>query len=202
MIKTIIFDVGGVFKKMDFTRIYSGFAYGIGVSPEKVINYHMDNFERIILGDISLQQFWQDMKNIGAKEDVSYEDLWVRETEKNTEINTELLSIVDRLRKKYTAGVLSNVSHSRLFTDYKTDLYSHFDYTVFSCLEGLKKPDPDFYQIALRRGKAIAKEAIFIDDRKEFIDAAQKLGIKSILYSYGDNLNLVNSLEDLGVVLD
>lgn len=100
MIKTIIFDIGGVIKKTNFKAIYSGFALRIGISPEIVINYHKEKMDDILLGYISLEQFWQDMKNAGGKTDISYEDVWLDEANKNTEINEELLSIVKELRKK------------------------------------------------------------------------------------------------------
>lgn len=58
MIKTVIFDIGGVIKKTNFKAIYSGFAERIGISPEIVNNYHKEKMADILLGNISLEQFW------------------------------------------------------------------------------------------------------------------------------------------------
>lgn len=199
MIKTIIFDIGGVIKRMNFKAIYSGFALRIGILPETVINYHKEKLDDILLGNISLEQFWQDMKDAGGRTDVSYEDIWIDETNKNTEINEELLSIVKELRKKYKVGVLSSVSYSRLYTDNMLGLYSNFDYAVLSCIEHLQKPDPAFYQLALKRAEALPSEAVFIDDKKEFTDAANKMGIKDILYTFGENEKLLSEFKKIGI---
>lgn len=199
MIKTIIFDIGGVIKRMNFKAIYSGFAFRIGILPETVINYHKEKLDDILLGNISLEQFWQDMRDAGGRTDVSYEDIWIDEANKNTEINDELLGIVKKLREKYKVGVLSSVSYSRLYTDNMLDLYSNFDYAVLSCLEHLQKPDPSFYKLALKRAEALPNEAVFIDDKKEFTDAAEKIGIKAILYTFGENEKLLNEFKKIGI---
>ena len=79
------------------------------------------------------------------------------------------------------------------------DIYLHFDYTVLSCVEHLKKPDPAFYRIALARADAQPDEAIFIDDREEPVAAAEQMGIKGILYHYPENDALVRELKASGV---
>ena len=57
-----------------------------------------------------------------------------------------------------------------------------FDHIIVSADVGLIKPDPRIYQLSLERVGCQAHEAIFIDDRKINIDAAQALGIKGILF--------------------
>ena len=198
MIKTVIFDIGGVIKKTNFKAIYSGFAERIGISPEIVNNYHKEKMADILLGNISLEQFWQDMKNAGGKTGFSYEREWLEEASKNTEVNYELLSLVKKIREKYKVGVLSNVSYSRLCIDNSLDLYSNFDYAVLSCVEHLIKPDPAFYQLAIKKADSLPSEAVFIDDKKEFTDMAEKMGIKSILY-LGNNERLLNEFKELGI---
>jgi len=72
-------------------------------------------------------------------------------------------------------------------------LYRHFDYKILSCDVGLKKPDPRFYNLALKAAKVKPDEAIFIDDNDVYVEAAAKVGIKSILYT--DNLSLKQDLD-------
>jgi HAD superfamily hydrolase (TIGR01509 family) len=80
-------------------------------------------------------------------------------------------------------------------------LYSHFDYAVLSCDEHFKKPDPAFYQIALSRANVQPADAVFIDDREEFIVAADRIGMKGIIYSYPNNDALIEKLKESGVVI-
>ena len=45
------------------------------------------------------------------------------------------------------------------------------------------KPDPQIYQIALKRAKARAGECVFIDDIEANIEAASKIGIHTIHFT-------------------
>ena len=47
---------------------------------------------------------------------------------------------------------------------------------------GSEKPDPIAYQVMLQALELPAKEVIFVDDRLENIEAAQRLGLDAILF--------------------
>lgn len=57
-----------------------------------------------------------------------------------------------------------------------------FDGGVASCEEHLLKPDPAIYQRLLDRYRLSAAETVFIDDRKENVDAASAMGFTAIPY--------------------
>jgi putative hydrolase of the HAD superfamily len=199
MIKTIIFDIGGVVTHTDFKAIYSGFARRIGIAPEVVIEYHKTHLSDLLLGNTTIERFWQDMRDAGGDPALNFEEIWVDEGSKHREINDGLLALIEKLRKNYSVGTLTNLTASRLLIDEKMDIYLHFDYTVLSCVEHLKKPDPAFYRIALARADAQPDEAIFIDDREEPVAIAVQMGIKGILYRYPENDALVRELKASGV---
>jgi len=58
-----------------------------------------------------------------------------------------------------------------------------FDGIVVSGTEKMRKPAPAFYQLLLDRYQVKAKNALFIDDNLRNILAAEKMGIKSILFT-------------------
>ncbi|HWV11660.1 MAG TPA: HAD-IA family hydrolase, partial [Sphingobium sp.] len=60
--------------------------------------------------------------------------------------------------------------------------FAHFHDILVSGAEGLVKPDPAIYHLALSRFGLRAEEAFFIDDREENVAAAQALGIRSHLF--------------------
>lgn len=202
MIKTIIFDIGGVITQTNFKKIYSNFATQIGLAPEFVINYHKINVENLLLGEITLEQFWSDMKNAGANQKLDFQKIWIEEGIKNREVNKELLNIIQKLRKIYLVGVLTNLTPSRLIIDEEMDLYSYFDYSILSCKEHLKKPDPEFYKLSLATISAKPEEAIFVDDKEQHTIAAEQIGIKSIIYIYPDNAKLLEDLKKLGIFVE
>ena len=201
MIKTIIFDIGGVVTRADFRAIYSNFAKRAGLSPEFVIGYHKDHLDDLLLGTITAGKFWQDMIDAGADPDLDLEAIWIDEGLKNRKVNDGLLDIIKELRKKYSVGALTNLTAHRRIIDEKMDIYSHFDYVLLSFEEHMKKPDPAFYRLALARAGATPDEAIFVDDQEKCTSAAETIGIKSILYTYPDNAGFLAALKKLGVVV-
>ena len=85
---------------------------------------------------------------------------------------------------------------------YALELYEFlhwFDGRVVSGEEKMRKPSPEFYQLLLNRFNVAAEEALFIDDNFRNIQAAEKLGIRSIhfispqqLQEELENLNLLS----------
>ncbi|GAA5830488.1 hypothetical protein JCM11251_002488 [Rhodosporidiobolus azoricus] len=79
-----------------------------------------------------------------------------------------------------------------------------FDEYVESCVEGMRKPDPRFFQLALERVGVKAEEAVFLDDIGHNLAAAAKLGIKTIRVKHGKSEEAIRELEgvlsmDLGL---
>ncbi len=57
-----------------------------------------------------------------------------------------------------------------------------FDHVIISCEVHLLKPDPKIYKLTLDRIGCEAEESVFIDDTKENVLAAEKLGIHGIFF--------------------
>jgi 2-haloacid dehalogenase len=60
------------------------------------------------------------------------------------------------------------------------DFFNWFDGIVVSGDEGMIKPDPKLYETLLERYDIDPKRAVFIDDNKANVDAAEALGIHGI----------------------
>ena len=74
-------------------------------------------------------------------------------------------------------GIISNLNriHQRMiFTIIPREL---FDIAIFSCVEQVMKPDPLIYERARRTANVRFEEMLFIDDKKENLEAATKLGM-------------------------
>jgi 2-haloacid dehalogenase len=59
---------------------------------------------------------------------------------------------------------------------------------VLSGEEKVCKPDPKIYKILLDRYQLCPEESIFIDDRQDNLETAQKLGIETILFKTAEQL--------------
>ncbi|BGP53161.1 hypothetical protein JCM8202_003676 [Rhodotorula sphaerocarpa] len=72
---------------------------------------------------------------------------------------------------------------------------SLFDDYIESCVEGLRKPDPRFFQLALDRLGVRAEETVFLDDIGHNLAAAAKMGIKTIRVNLGRSREALEELE-------
>ncbi|MDN5813951.1 MAG: HAD family phosphatase [Micrococcaceae bacterium] len=64
----------------------------------------------------------------------------------------------------------------------------YFDHLIFSGPLRLAKPDPRIYEHALATMGAEASDVVFIDDKRENIDAAAALGLGTVHYTAGTDL--------------
>lgn len=110
-------------------------------------------------------------------------------------------SIVNLLKNHCKLAILSN--HAQEWSEYmkrEFDLFKSFDPIIFSCDVGLRKPDSKIYEIALNKLKCDPEECVFIDDKKRNTYAAEKLGIKGIVFE--ESSKLVEDLSRLGVKIE
>lgn len=95
--------------------------------------------------------------------------------------------LIDELKSAgYKLYVLSNMS--REFIDFlrKQKVYENFDGDVVSCEVGIVKPMPEIYDLLIERFDLDPAETIFIDDRKENVDAAAAKGIATFHFDRND----------------
>jgi HAD superfamily hydrolase (TIGR01509 family) len=94
--------------------------------------------------------------------------------------------IADLKRAGYRLFVLSNMS--REFIDFlrQQPVYENFEGEVISCEEGVVKPMPEIYDILLDRYNLVPEQTLFIDDREENVEAAQKKGIATFNFNRND----------------
>ena len=71
---------------------------------------------------------------------------------------------------------------------------------MFSCEEGIIKPERELYERCLQRLNVELQEAVFIDDRIENIDGAKDVVLQAI--HYVDYQELIKQLEGLGVIYE
>jgi HAD superfamily hydrolase (TIGR01509 family) len=58
----------------------------------------------------------------------------------------------------------------------KTEVYKYFDGEVVSCEEHVVKPDAEIYRRLVERYGLDVSETLFVDDRKENVEAARNEG--------------------------
>jgi epoxide hydrolase-like predicted phosphatase len=94
----------------------------------------------------------------------------------------DMFSMAASLKENgYRTAVLSNteVPAMQYFLQQRYDM---FDVVVFSCAEGVKKPDRKIYELTLEKLGSLSEQSVFIDDNPEYINGAKKVGINTVLF--------------------
>jgi putative hydrolase of the HAD superfamily len=109
-----------------------------------------------------------------------------------------VLEFARSLSSKCLMATINN--ESRELNEYRIrqfNLTQIFDLFVSSCFVGIRKPDEKIYRLALDLIQRSPEECCFIDDRPVNIDAAAKVGLRTVLMR--DLTQLKKDLQSLGV---
>jgi len=181
-IKAIIFDWGGVLCEETALGLISYFSKALTVAPEALVGAFRPFLAAFQKGEISEDDLWEGMCAALGIERLHNPSLWGDALRAIYVPKKEMFVLASRLKEKgYTVGLLSNAEMAAMDFFYEQG-YAMFDAAVFSCAEGMRKPEQRIYEIALERLGVKPHEAVFIDDRVDFIAGAKKLGIHTILF--------------------
>ena len=187
-IQAIIFDWGGVLIEDPAPGLVRYCAKALGVSEEKYNNAYgicMDDFQT---GKVTEKQFWLDMTSRLRVPMPKVNSLWGEAFAAVYVPRAELFSLAARLRRRgYKIALLSNTEKPAV-EFFKEQKYDLFDATVFSCLEGVKKPQKEIYERTITRLEIPARQTLFVDDRQDYIDAAKQAGLQTILFKSVEQL--------------
>ncbi|MDP2966515.1 MAG: HAD family phosphatase [Pelolinea sp.] len=112
-------------------------------------------------------------------------------------VDQEMLTLIRELRKSYTTALLTNFpAHMHDFMQRSWKVDGAFDHIIASADVKLIKPDPRIYHLTINRIGCLANEAVFIDDRKNNVEAANAMGIKGIHF-----ISKAKTIADLSRVL-
>jgi len=100
-----------------------------------------------------------------------------------TPINIKMQNFLRGIKSKYKLVMMSNLNEIHFeFLRKKMDIFSEFDRLVLSYEVGFRKPAPEIYKLALDFAQTQASRAFYIDDRKDLVEAASRLGIRGVVF--------------------
>ena len=103
--------------------------------------------------------------------------------------NDEVMAYVNSLKGKFKLGILSN--NVKEWVTYKNDHFKidePFDAVVYSCDVGKVKPEKEIFELILQKLGTKAEETIFIDNHDRNIEAAQQIGMQTVLFENLDQM--------------
>jgi putative hydrolase of the HAD superfamily len=111
------------------------------------------------------------------------------------ELFPEVKGVLEELSKKYRLAVISNAMPSMDWIFDRLGIRKYFDSIILSAFVNEEKPGEAIYNIALNHAKAKKEESIFIDDKIENIEGAERVGIRG-LHLDRNRVNLLELLRE------
>lgn len=182
MIQTVIFDLGGVLIEDPSASMLTHFANYFQVSREvlqEALKRHWDAWHK---GQLSEQALWKQVTADLHIQNPAYNSLWFDGFRQGCRENPEMFLLLKQLKSLgYTTALLSN-TETPLIDHFKQRLLADIDHYFFSCEMGLRKPEQAIYEKMLQALECRPEAVVFIDDRRENIEAAASLGIPGIVF--------------------
>ena len=201
MIKTIIFDIGGVLIDIHPERTYQYLSDSADVEVSMVKeSFPWDAHDQYERGIINNEDWFITYKeSLPQPCCLKRSDFWnawklLLGEEKNT------VNILEALNKQYSIWLLSNTNPKHIQDEIeKRYLFpSLVNGAVYSFDVGVRKPEKEIYEIAMQRANANPQECLFIDDLLENIQAAKQIGIEGIHFL--SSWQLKQELVHLGII--
>jgi putative hydrolase of the HAD superfamily len=199
-IESVIFDWGGVLIDDPAPGLMQYCADALGVPRGDYERAHGQFAAEFQKGLIAEEDFWARLCGAlrVARPDVP--SLWGEAFRSVYSPREEVFSMVVSVRQRgFKTGFLSNTEAAarRYFLELGYDM---FDVAVFSCAEGMMKPERRIYEIAVERLGSRPEAAVLIDDRPDYIGGARAAGLNTILF--GDLRQVREELARLSVSVD
>ena len=176
MIKAVIFDFFDVFR----TDSYKAWLHTNNIPHE---GDYFDANRQMDLGNITTEQFLDRLSDLQGRKVTS------EEIDATARVNEEVVAIAKDLKPKYRIALLSNAPSSFIRNLLAVhDLEQHFHEIVISSEVGMIKPSPEIFEHTLSKLSVSASEAIFIDDNPGHVAAAEKVGIRGVLFTSANQL--------------
>lgn len=173
--KAVILDMYGVILKDSGDGFYS---YVNRTFPQLTPADIYPDWDKADVGEISSLEVF---RRLGFQGDLEQIEINYLDT---VEINEAFYGFAEEMKKRYRLALISNDSSewSRYFRE-KFRLNKYFDVISVSGDLKIKKPDPRIFQLTLERLGCMPEECVYIDDRRYNLEAAQALGMDTVLFN-------------------
>lgn len=198
MLKNIVFDLAGVVfarNPLRFPKRLEEYFSFVFTTPEGGVPKFWEDYDRGVLPVEEVAKAVAEYRGSdveSAKANMLLAINYQEEVEPTARLISELKA------RGYRLVVLSNMSPEYIEFLRNKPVYRHFDDEIISCEVKCVKPEREIYELLLSRCGLNPAGTIFIDDRRENVEAAAELGIVPFHF---DRTNPEKACEELRKVI-
>ena len=201
MIKTILFDFGGVILNTPDFRWARRWQkiFGLQDHPEFAEMLNNPNQSQLVkdicLGKISEDQVWEVVSEKWRLKPKVIQGFRRRFFSKRR-LNKPMIHFIVEVGANYQTAILSNAgdrTRQVIEEDFQLDRY--LDEIIISAEEGVIKPDPRIFQIAMERLGAMPERTLFLDDTLENVLSAREFGMHAVQFI--NNHQAIQAMDDI-----
>ena len=181
MLKNVIFDFGGVVCTFSQDAILDDFCTGEAHARLKPVLFR--SWQALDEGTADYEEYVAETLKLLDGEDKQIAQRFFREWHRSMRPIPGIWALVGELKARgYGVYLLSNAStwFAGHLDDYS--ILRLFDGRLISAPEKMAKPEERIYRLALERFGLNAAETLFVDDRAENTEAAERVGIAGYVF--------------------
>jgi putative hydrolase of the HAD superfamily len=178
----VVFDMGNVFIDFNWYVVCAAFAGSTGIPRDRFdkLYEYVGNlgYEK---GHISTEDFIAELNRLlKLKLDISqFTQVWNASFAEDKDMRL----LMDQLAQRWPLYLLSNTNENHFsYLQERFDVARHFKEMILSFEVGHAKPETEIYEEIAKRSGFVLADCLFIDDLEPNIEAAQRLGMNTILY--------------------
>ncbi|MFA4855277.1 MAG: HAD-IA family hydrolase [archaeon] len=209
MYKAIIFDIGGVIviephdsgPRDSWKGILAEVGSIFGLDSSLLVSGFKENEVALQKGEMTLLDFYKKIIGKLGRKDLDPQQLLDKHLEvysRKGPYDNEMLKLIERLKEKFAVACLSNMEPEIGEYHRRNGLMKRFAKCFISAEIGLRKPDKDIFQKAVKSLGCLPGEIVFIDNCKKYVDVANSMGMQGILYERLEKLKA--DLGSLGIL--
>lgn len=195
MIKTIVFDLGGVLIHLNGDEAMRRFS-ALGIPEiEKMLDPYLQSgyFLQVEDGSMSKDEFRDALSALSGRS-LSHDEIGHAYMGFLQEVAAYKFDYIDELRKQYTVHILSNTNpyvmefaESPEFLPNGRPLSSYCEHKFASCEMGMVKPHRGIFELMIERTGMNPAETLFVDDGPANVAMAKELGFVTYCPANGED---------------
>lgn len=184
-IDTLFLDIGGVILTNGWDHVSRKKGSDkFGLNWEEFDKRHKQHYDSHEKGQITLEEYlnlvvFYEKRNFTL-------DQFKQFMFEQSQPHPEMLNLIKDLKIHFDLRVAAVSNEGKDLIEYRIKTYnlkSFVDDFFISCFLGIQKPDQKIYEIALNVMQVVPNQILYIDDRKNLVEAASKFGVNGIVHT-------------------